>query len=53
MTAPTLNSFDNIIRQLKAKKSGGGWVACCPAHDDRTPSLSIDLTPDGTVPPQG
>ena len=24
-----------------AKKQGNGWVACCPAHDDRTPSLSI------------
>jgi hypothetical protein len=23
-------------------KSSGGWVARCPAHDDRDPSLSID-----------
>ena len=26
----------------KAKKAGdGSWVACCPAHDDKNPSLSI------------
>jgi 5S rRNA maturation endonuclease (ribonuclease M5) len=23
-----------------------GWKVCCPAHDDRNPSLSIDHTPD-------
>lgn len=25
----------------KVRRSGRGWVAQCPAHDDRTPSLSI------------
>lgn len=25
----------------KARRSGDGWTACCPAHDDRNPSLSI------------
>jgi 5S rRNA maturation endonuclease (ribonuclease M5) len=24
-----------------AKKSGEGWIARCPAHDDKTPSLSV------------
>ena len=24
------------------RKSGGGFLACCPAHDDHSPSLSID-----------
>lgn len=28
-------------------KAGGGWMARCPAHDDRTPSLSIDLGENG------
>lgn len=25
----------------RARRSGGGWVARCPAHADRTPSLSV------------
>jgi putative DNA primase/helicase len=24
-----------------ARRSGNGWMACCPCHPDRTPSLSI------------
>lgn len=31
----------------KVRRSGKGWVACCPAHDDRTPSLSITEGDDG------
>jgi putative DNA primase/helicase len=30
-----------------ARKSSSGWMARCPAHDDRNPSLSISETPDG------
>ena len=31
-----------IARSLgRACPNGQGWMACCPAHDDRTPSLSI------------
>jgi hypothetical protein len=30
-----------IAKALGGGKSGGGWTARCPAHDDRTPSLSI------------
>lgn len=26
----------------KPHRSGDGWVACCPAHDDKSPSLSIN-----------
>lgn len=29
--------------------AGGGWMACCPAHDDRTPSLSLKNTQDGML----
>lgn len=31
-----------IAHELHGRRSGVGWVARCPAHDDRTPSLSID-----------
>lgn len=40
---------DDVVRCLGAKKSGGGWVARCPAHDDHDPSLKIDVSADGTV----
>jgi archaellum biogenesis ATPase FlaH len=30
-------------------KSGGGFMACCPAHDDSNPSLSIDDAENGGV----
>ena len=33
----------------KARKSGSGWVDLCPAHDDRTPSLSINIAADGKL----
>lgn len=33
---------EDILHKLrKVRKSGKGWVSCCPAHDDRRPSLSI------------
>lgn len=30
-----------LSRLSKVKGRDGSWVACCPAHDDRSPSLSI------------
>jgi len=27
----------------------GRWLACCPSHEDGTPSLSIRVLDDGTV----
>ncbi len=38
---------NNLIALLNAKRSGKGWIANCPAHDDRTPSLSINEGADG------
>lgn len=36
-------TIDNLLPRLhKCKQTGPGrWQACCPAHDDQTPSLSI------------
>lgn len=37
-----------IARHLGgARKTGGGWMAKCPAHDDSTPSLSINDAANG------
>ena len=32
---------ESIAKALGGRKAGGGWTARCPAHDHRTPSLSI------------
>ena len=32
---------ETIARALGGRKAGRGWMARCPAHDDREPSLSI------------
>jgi hypothetical protein len=34
---------------LQAKRSGVGWSAKCPAHPDRSPSLSIREGDDGRI----
>src|SRR6266404_2701849 len=45
MTAPV----ENLVLRLSARRSGKGWLAKCPAHDDRKPSLSINEGADGCV----
>ena len=45
MTTETL-----ISRLDKVRPTGRGtWIACCPAHADKTPSLTIRETDDGKV----
>ncbi len=34
-------SVENLAETLGGRRSGAGWIAHCPAHDDRTPSLSL------------
>lgn len=42
---------DNFLQRLdRVRRTGPGkWQACCPAHDDRGPSLSVTETDDGKV----
>jgi hypothetical protein len=45
-------TLEEIARQLagtKAKKTGKGWLTCCPAHDDKNPSLSISEGSNGSI----
>ena len=37
-----------LARLEGVKRSGAGWMARCPAHEDRDPSLSINER-DGTI----
>lgn len=36
-----------VAEALNARRSGDGYIACCPAHNDRNPSLSISEGDDG------
>src|ERR1700704_6599167 len=38
---------ESIAKALGGRKAGGGWAGRGPAHDDRTPSLSIRDADDG------
>src|SRR5262245_52453244 len=38
---------EDVADHLHAKRKGSGWVARCPSHEDRTPSLSIGEGSDG------
>jgi putative DNA primase/helicase len=40
---------ETIAKALGGRKAGGGWIARCPTHDDRDPSLSIRDADDGKV----
>lgn len=44
-------SAETLLSKLdKIKRTGQDrWSACCPAHDDKGPSLSIRETEDGRV----
>ena len=43
-----MNNIDTLLSRVhKLKKTGDSkWLACCPAHDDKTPSLAIKLADD-------
>lgn len=43
--------INNLLSKLdKVKPNGSGkWLACCPAHPDKSPSLAIKQTDDGKI----
>lgn len=39
-----------LSRCDKVRPTGDGtWIACCPAHDDKTPSMTVRELQDGRV----
>lgn len=45
-----MNAAAMLERLEKVKPTGPGrWIACCPSHDDKSPSLSIRETEDGKI----
>lgn len=47
---PNDSPIDHVLAQLEGvKRSGDSWIARCPAHDDRNPSLAVSVGADGKV----
>ncbi len=47
-----MSAVDTVLSALRAagkrpRNAGEGWSSCCPAHDDRSPSLSVSTGTDG------
>ena len=40
---------ETVAKALGGRRAGAGWIARCPAHDDRKPSLSITDSENGNV----
>ena len=44
------NTTEDILSRLGGvRKTGFGWLAKCPSHEDRNASLSIAITPEGKL----
>ena len=41
-----MNAQDVLDRLKKVTGSKGKWIACCPAHQDKSPSLAVTETDD-------
>ncbi len=44
-----MNAASIAVALPRGHKSGAGWMACCPSHEDRNPSLSIRDAEGGKV----
>jgi hypothetical protein len=45
-----MTPIEKVLSRLPGHRTAGdGFKACCPSHEDRTPSLSIREASDGTV----
>lgn len=49
--SPMSDPFDNLLSRLQGLKPNGpnSFMALCPAHNDKSPSLAITQTDDGRV----
>lgn len=42
--------IEDIVQLLhRVRRNGSGWLACCPAHEDHNPSLSISEGEGGRI----
>ena len=43
-----IEAIHNRVHKLR-KTGEASWIACCPAHEDNSPSLAIRLLDDGRI----
>lgn len=48
MSATPIENILALLTKVRQRQPGQ-WSACCPAHEDKGPSLSIREIPDGAV----
>lgn len=47
---PVTDPLRDVLSRLnKVREASEGYMACCPAHEDKSPSLSVKLADDGKV----
>lgn len=46
-----MSKLQNLLSRLQKVKQTGkdSWIACCPAHADRSPSFTVRELPDGRI----
>ena len=45
-----MTPVENLLSRLeKVKGRNGSWTACCPAHNDKGPSLAVREVDDGRI----
>jgi hypothetical protein len=46
-----MSNIDSFLSRLEKVRqtAPGRWIACCPAHRDKSPSLGIKLEADGKI----
>lgn len=45
-----MSAEEFLARCDKVKRTGPGrWICCCPAHDDKNPSMNVKEIADGTL----
>jgi len=45
-----VSAIENMLSRLeRVRRVGNGWMARCPAHEDRSPSLKLAVGEDGRV----
>jgi hypothetical protein len=46
---PTMKPEDLLEQLSRVRKTKDGWIASCPAHEDKSPSLSVGVGQEGQI----